>query len=148
MNWGRIFLSLRIFIIRLEINVKHVPNGEYSNISYYMTRKLTISIGILVWITTPLLLSIFYDINIMEILKSFFSLIHLLTLSSVFLVNYTSRHKIQKILVLTAFTVYPLLLTAHSTRIFGETTFILVFITAWIYVMGFAGWLYTEKQIQ
>lgn len=79
-------------------------------------------------------------------LTSFFSILHLLALISIFLIDYQLRHKIQKGLVLVAFLVYPLLLTADSTQLFDEKTFIVVFIAAWIYLMGFAGWLYTEKQ--
>ncbi|MFC6996708.1 hypothetical protein [Rufibacter roseus] len=110
-----------------------------------MGKKATLLTGIIAWIITPLLLSSLYDINPLEILKSFFSLIHLLALSSVFIISYQSRHKIQKTLVLVAFLIYPLLLTADSTQIFGEKTFIVVLITAWMYVIGFAGWLYTER---
>ncbi|WP_156180666.1 hypothetical protein [Rufibacter radiotolerans] len=110
-----------------------------------MNKKVTISTGIIVWIIPPLLLSNTYDINLTQILKSFYSVLHLLALSSVFLFDYQSRHKIQKTLVLTAFLIYPLLLTADSTQMFAEKTYIVVLITAWIYLMGFAGWLYTEK---
>ncbi|PTX22266.1 hypothetical protein C8N40_10188 [Pontibacter mucosus] len=113
------------------------------DVGYNMSKKVTVSTGITVWIITPLLLSNIYDINFLEMLKSFFSFIHLLALSSVLLIDYQSRHKIQKTLVLIVFIVYPLLLTADSTQIFDEKTFLVVFITAWIYLMGFAGWLYS-----
>jgi hypothetical protein len=110
-----------------------------------MSKKVIISTGVIVWIISPLILTNIYDVSLVETLKSFFSLIHLLALSSVFLFGYQSRHKIQKTLILVAFLVYPLLLTADSTKIFDEKTSIVVLITAWIYVMGFAGWFYTEK---
>lgn len=110
-----------------------------------LSKEVTVSTGITVWIITPLLLSNIYDFNFLEVIKSFFSSIHLLALSSVLLIDYQSRHKIQKILVLVAFLVYPLLLTTFLTKMFDEKTYIVVFITAWIYVMGVAGWLYSEK---
>ena len=113
-----------------------------------MNKRITIATGILAWIVTPLLLYEIYYINIMSMLKSFFSFIHLLALICVFILEYNSKHKLQKILVLVAFVDYPLLLTADFTEIFKEKTFIVVLITAWIYTLGFAGWLYTEKQIQ
>ena len=111
-----------------------------------MSKKVTITTGIFVWIVTPILLAYIYDINLTQMLKSFFSIIHLFALLRVFHSDYQSRIKIQKILIFVAFLVYPLILTADSTQMFDKKTFIVAIITGWIYMMGVAGWLYTEKQ--
>lgn len=112
-----------------------------------MSKKVTITTGIIVWIITPILLSYIYEINLIQMLKSFFSIIHLFALLIIFLSDYQSRIKIQKILIFVAFLVYPLILTADSTQMFDKKTFIIAIITGWIYMMGVAGWLYTEKTV-
>ena len=115
-------------------------------IRYNMNKKITVSIGIIVWIITPLLVSNIFDINLMQLLKSFFSIIHLFVLIFVICFDYQSKHKLQKTLLLVAFLDYPFLMTVDSTQMFGEKTYIVVFIAAWIYVMGLTGWLYIEKR--
>jgi len=108
-----------------------------------MNKKLLILIGVLVGVFTPLTLFAVYEISPIETLKTFFSFLHFAALITVIMTDIESKARIQKALMLLAFLTYPILLTADSTQIFDGKTFIIVFATAWIYLMGFAGWLYS-----
>ncbi|WP_373523738.1 hypothetical protein [Aquiflexum sp.] len=111
-----------------------------------MSKNVILSIGIFVWVVTPIIISNLFALNLIEILKSFFSFIHILAIGSVLLINHQTKHKIQKAFITTAFFVYPLLLNAENTDIFEDYSFVVVSITAWLYIMGYIGWLYTEKK--
>lgn len=111
-----------------------------------MKKRDIIWIGIAVGIISPVSILIVNNGNPSGAFHSLFSFIHLLAVASVFLTDFNSKHSVQKAFILLAFLVYPFWMIADRTNIFHEKTFLIEIIAGWIYVMGFTGWLYTEKQ--
>lgn len=110
-----------------------------------LNKKVIIIVGWVVGLITPLFLKFVYGIEFSEIGKSLFFYLQLSALISLKIIDLNYKLVIQKILILVAFIVYPILVTAFLTNQFHENTFVVSILTGWLYMLGLVSLYYVEK---
>lgn len=112
-----------------------------------MFKKSIVIVGVFNVLITSVILSFLLEVEVFELLKSFFSVLQLLIVIVVLILDFDMFHRLQKVMVLSAFIIYPITVVAVETQLFGDHSFFIGALFSWLYMMGVCGLLYTKFKI-